>query len=94
MADPRSELINTPLEPTGDKRAAHGFLIAMELEPGTDLNRIVWDIMQACVTNPAIIDMDVEHLGEIDTYDEEHPDVEQPALPFESVDDTAKLKGN
>lgn len=92
--DLRTELVNTPLDPTKDTKTTHGFLIAMELGPNTDLNRIVWDIMNACVKNPAIIDMDCEHLGEIETYDEDAPDAMQPALPFDSPEMDPKLKGN
>lgn len=92
--DPREQLINTPLNPTGDKVTTHGFLMAIEAEPHTDLNRIVWDVMQSCVKNASIRDMDVEHLGEIETYDEDAPDMMQPALPSAAPEHDPKLKGN
>lgn len=71
MSDVRNDLVNTPLEPTAaDRVSTHGLLMAVEAEPGTDLNRIVFDIMAVCVKNPAIRNMDVEHLGEIELYDD------------------------
>lgn len=69
MSETLGQFANTPLDPSGDKVTTHGFLIAMELEPKTDLNKIVFEIMASCVKNTTIRDMDIEHLGELDVYE-------------------------
>lgn len=79
-------LVNTPLDPTADRISTHGLLIAVEAEPHTDLNRIVFDIMAACVKNTSIRNLDVEHLGEIELYDDSGEMLESSVDP--------KTKGN
>lgn len=48
----------------------HGFLAAIEVDPGTDLNAIVQEIYATLAKNPGIREFDLEHLGEIEQYDE------------------------
>ncbi len=55
---------------TPAKIEMHGFLAAIEVDPGTDLNAIVQAIYATLAKNPGIREFDLEHLGEIEQYDE------------------------
>lgn len=48
----------------------HGVLLAITIRPGTNLAHILEDLAQTCARHGDITEFDVEHLGEIECYED------------------------